>query len=324
MAMVGAENEVSSACTWWIETRRFIAATPSCPPPPLWSSISASSLMPSTPPLALISSTACFMPWLITWPTKLACPVIARMAPILNTDGSLGASAARPSAASMASAASAATSVFMRFLPVEPSVLPARLAAPLRPSQTAEKAMSRGAGALRCVPRHDPPTGPAAAAGYATATSGRAARLATDAAPAPALPAPCRPAGHPGRRSGLGRSRLQGRDQAREARRFHAARHPQGRLAAGAARGQAAAQQRRLAAARRGRPAAAQGGDAGGGLLDAHPLRRPRPRRRAGDGDRDHRSRAALPSRQRHLPHASGRDAARARQARPGRLEIGG
>src|SRR5580658_1452688 len=136
--MVGAEKEVRSACTWRIEMRRFIAATPSWPPPPLWSSISASSLMPSTPPLALISSTACSMPWLIVWPIELACPVMARIAPMAKTGGSLGGSAARLSPkASKASAASAATSVLMICLPRVGPSLPARLAAPRRGSQTA-------------------------------------------------------------------------------------------------------------------------------------------------------------------------------------------
>ena len=83
IARVGGENEVSTACTPFRLISRFIAATPSLATPDLWSSITASSLMPSTPPLALISSTACCTAWLITLPYQSALPLIARMAPIL-------------------------------------------------------------------------------------------------------------------------------------------------------------------------------------------------------------------------------------------------
>ena len=68
IACVGAENEVITILTSLIVISRFIAETASCALPDLWSSITASSGMPFTPPLALISSTACLMPWLITVP----------------------------------------------------------------------------------------------------------------------------------------------------------------------------------------------------------------------------------------------------------------
>ena len=68
IACVGAVNEVITSFTPWIVISRFIAETASCAFPERWSSMTASSGMPLTPPLALISSTACLMPWLMTVP----------------------------------------------------------------------------------------------------------------------------------------------------------------------------------------------------------------------------------------------------------------
>jgi hypothetical protein len=48
----------------------------------------------STPPLAFISSMACFIPWLITMLVILVLPVMASRAPMWIMSGSFGFSAA--------------------------------------------------------------------------------------------------------------------------------------------------------------------------------------------------------------------------------------